>query len=514
MSKKLIKTSAIIFILTLFVKVAGFLREIAVGYYAGTSIIADAYNISNVIPHFFLVAITQIVTISFIPLFLSIETDEGNFESNKFVNNCLFIALIITSIFSVCIFLFPNLLTTFFASGVSEETKEVSSQLLKICCWSVIFQSFTIIFSSFLNAKKRFVPPILCGLFLDGATILFFFLFSKTQETYLIGFIQLISSLLQAIFLIAWAFGSGFRFRISKKLFNQNIKKMLYISIPAIISVGVYEINVLVDKNFGSHFSTGAISSLSYAQTVNNLFYTLIVNSIILVAYTSFSDSIAKKQNDEATKLLVSSVKTILIITVPLSIIVSLNAKDIITFLFMRGKFDAESVRLTYKNLICYSVGLPFLCLSFLAVRFLYANKNHYPAIVISSIGLVINICCNFLSYYLTELGTSGIAAATTISSLIQTFLLYLYIFKKYSVSFGKKDCFQVFLPFISLIILVPVNLGVALLFKNIQNLFIKLSLRMLAILITYLIVLLVFNPNIFVKIKDSITGKILKKKD
>lgn len=512
MSNKVFKTSAYVFFLTLFVKIAGFLREIIMGYFGGTSSITDAYNISNTIPNFFLVVITQIITIAFIPIFLSIKTNEGEDASNKFVNKCIFLILMITSMFSLVIFFFPDVLTSLFASGLDSETKKISTNLLKICCWSVVFQTFVIVFSSFLNAKKHFLPPLLCGLVLDGATVLFFILYSKTGSEYWIGFIQLVTSILQAVMLLIFAFKAGFRFKIDKKIFDKNIKKILLVSLPALISVGVYEINVLVDKNFGSYFSTGAISSLSYAQTINNLFYTLVVNSIILVAYTHFSDYIVKQKNQEAASLLLTSVKSILFITIPLAIVVSIYSKNIVTVLFMRGKFDARSVDLTYKNLICYVSGLPFLCLSFLAVRFLYANRNHYPAIIISTIGLIANIGFNFLSYNFTNFGVTGIALATTVSSIIQTFLLYLYISRKYGVSVIRQGFSSISIPIITSLLIVPILFATKRIMSPINHAIIKLALEMLIIVLVYMVLVFLFEPKYFEQFKKFLPRKRVKK--
>lgn len=512
MNERTVKTSAYVFFLTLFAKVAGFFREIVIGYYGGTSAITDAYNISNTIPNFFLVVVTQIITIAFIPIFLSIRTNDGENESNKFVNKCIVLILFFTSIFSFVIFFFPSVLTNLFASGLDPETKVLSAQLLKICCWSVIFQTFVIIFSSFLNARRKFIPPILCGLILDAVTILFFVLYAKTNKSYLIGFIQLATSFLQAVMLIIFAFKAGFRFKIDKKIFDKNIRKILRVSIPALISVGVYEINVLVDKNFGSYFTSGAISSLSYAQTVNNLFYTLVVNSVILVAYTNFSDFIAKDKKQDAADLLISSIKTILVITIPLAIIIALDSKDIITVLFMRGKFDDQSVSLTFKNLICYVVGLPFLTLSFLAVRFLYANRNHYPAIIISTIGLLANIGFNFISFKFTKLGVAGIAAATSLSSVVQTVLLFIYIRKKYGISIIKSGLSSLGFPLLASLLLVPAVLFVNRLFGQINLLVLRVSLEIAVVFVAYLSILLVLEPKYANEFKKFLSRKRVKK--
>lgn len=498
--------------LTLIVKALGFLREVIVGYFGGTSAITDAYNISNTIPNFFFVVITQIIAIAFIPIFLSIKTNSGEQESNKFANKCLVLILIITSIFSILMALFPDFLTSIFASGMDAKTKEMSSQLLRICCWSVIFQSFTIIFSSFLNAKKYFIPPILCGLILDVVTVVLFFVYSKSGNIIWIGLIQLLSCLLQAIMLGICAHKAGFRIILDKNLFDKNIKKVLIVSIPALISVGVYEINVLVDKNFGSYFGTGSISSLSYAQTVNNLFYTLIVNSIIVVAYTSFSEMAAKNEKKEATRLLANSIKRILLITIPLVFVVVLYSKDIITVLFMRGKFDAYSVDLTYKNLICYVIGLPFLSLSFLAVRFLYANRDYYVAILISTIGLLANIGFNFVSYYLTNFGPAGIAMATSISSLLQTILIYAYIKKKYGISILNESGPLILSSLITSILLIPVVFAVNRLFFNVKIIYITLPLEIIIVLCFYLLISFLSEAEALKEFKKFLLRKKEKK--
>ncbi len=510
MKKTFAKTSIIIFILTIIVKIFGFVREIIVGYFGGTSSVTDAYNISTIIPNFFLVVVTQVILIAFIPTVSSIKEVSGH-DRNDFTNKCIIVIFSLSAVFALIIGIFPKFLVNIFASGLNEHSKQLATIYLRICCSTVLFQSFTIVLSAYLNSIKKFIAPIIYGIILDIVTILFFYLYNKTNNELFIGFIQLANAVLKAVCIIVVAYKNGFRFRFQKKIFDKNIKSILLISLPALISVGVYEINVLVDKNFASYFDVGSISSLAYAQTINGVLYALIVNSIITIAYTELTEQCSSNNLIEAKELLKKTLKSILLITFPLTLVFSVFSKDIVTILFMHGKFDIHSVELTYRNLIFYVLGLPSLSVSLLLTRFLYANKNHYPAIIISTIGLASNIAFNIVSFKFTTFGPAGIAAATSFSSFIQMVLLIIYITKKYH--FVKSDLIAQFMkPLIMMALLLPVLVMLTKIFGNVSNIYIRVPSTIILTFAIYIAALLFSEPQLLQLFKNRFPKNKTKK--
>ena len=85
---KIIKSTAILFILTIISKVIGFCRETILVSTYGASMISDVYITSMKIPMTLFAIIASAVATTFIPKFYEVEKNEGSECALAFSNNC------------------------------------------------------------------------------------------------------------------------------------------------------------------------------------------------------------------------------------------------------------------------------------------------------------------------------------------------------------------------------------------------------------------------------------------
>ena len=117
--------------------------------------------------------------------------------------------------------------------------------------------------------------------------------------------------------------------------------------------------------------------------------------------------------------------------------IITLN-KEVSIFIFGRGNLDKDSVLATAKCLSFYSLCFVALCLRDLCTKIFYSFKNSKTPVINSSIGIILNIT---LSKYL---GVSGIALATSISTIFISILLF-YNLKRYDIYLDKRNFVTLF---------------------------------------------------------------------
>ena len=111
-------------------------------------------------------------------------------------------------------------------------------------------------------------------------------------------------------------------------------------------------------------------------------------------------------------------------------------------FIFGRGNLDKDSVLATAKCLSFYSLCFVGLCLRDLSTKIFYSFKNSKTPVINSSIGIILNIILNFtLSKYL---GVSGIALATSISTIFISILLF-YNLRRYGIYLEKSNLIILF---------------------------------------------------------------------
>ena len=117
----------------------------------------------------------------------------------------------------------------------------------------------------------------------------------------------------------------------------------------------------------------------------------------------------------------------------------------------------------------------------------------------------------NFLSYYFTKLGTAGIAGATTMSSMVQTILLFIYIKRKYGFSLFKNLFSSIGTPLIASILLIPVIFGVEKIYSSVNVLMVSLFLRLFTIALIYLLIVLFLEPKYVKEFKNLLSKKAKK---
>tara|TARA_Y100001954_G_scaffold153259_1_gene163033 strand:- start:512 stop:1534 length:1023 start_codon:yes stop_codon:yes gene_type:complete len=260
-----------------------------------------------------------------------------------------------------------------------------------------------------------------------------------------------IAGFLQAIFLIIFVkryFKPKFEiyFSITKqiKLF---FKKLL----PSIFSSGVTQINILVGTIIAS-FQASAVSYLYYADRIYQINLAIAGIAIGTIILPKLSKYVQQKRKLDIEKIQNKSLELSLLLSLPATIGLIIASEEIVSSLFGYGSFDEMSVKNSAKALLYFSLGLP--AFSFIKVfsSFIFARDNTKIPFYFSTVSVFLNI---FISiYFFRDLGFIIIPIATSISSWVNTILLYIYLDRVKYFKFNKRLIFQFFRILISSIIM------------------------------------------------------------
>jgi len=156
----------------------------------------------------------------------------------------------------------------------------------------------------------------------------------------------------------------------------------------------------------------------------------------VLLSY--FSELAVKKQFNEMLFELKRIMKIITLILVPVSIVTVINAKELVSFVFARGSFNGESVKITALALVGYAGGFVFKTLMVIVKRPFFAIENTRVPMVMGLVTVVINISLSIiLSRYIGILGiTLGTSVAYTLAAAI-----YFILLKTFFKEMVWKDC-------------------------------------------------------------------------
>ena len=193
--------------------------------------------------------------------------------------------------------------------------------------------------------------------------------------------------------------------------------------IPGLIGTAVYQINVLIDTMFATSLPDGSVSYLYYADRLMEFPLGIFVIAIGQAALPSFSSLVAQGKTEEFKETVSFAFRLGSFICIPAMVgLISLRT-PILNLLLQRGAFDYFATEMTARALLCYSIGLWAIGgVRVLAPAF-YSLQDTWTPFKIGLICLGINII--LILILIGPLKHAGLALATSLSSMLNLFLLY-----------------------------------------------------------------------------------------
>ncbi len=435
----LIKSTGTFGFYTIISRLLGYLRDILIAIFLGTTFLADVFFVAFRIPNTFRRLFAEgTFNAAFVPSYTS-ELAKGKSKSTKFAGN-IFNLLFIGLMFLVLIIeIFMPIFVSLIAPGFIEDNKkiELAVYLTRITFPFLFFVSLASFFSAILNSHNKFAAasaaPIILNLVLIG--VLLFGKILNDQLIYYLAYGVSIAGFLQIIFLYKFAhkFYSikfDFNFKITKEI-KIFFKKLL----PSIFSSGVTQINILVGTIIAS-FQASAVSYLYYADRIYQINLAIAGIAIGVVILPQLSKYVQRKEKSKILLIQNKALELSMFLSLPASIALIVGAEEIISALFGYGSFSKDAVNNSAKALYYFGFGLPAFALIKVFSSFFFANHDTQTPFYISLISVILNIVISV--YYFSSVGFIIIPIATTISSWFNSVILFIYLSNKNLFRFNK----------------------------------------------------------------------------
>jgi putative peptidoglycan lipid II flippase len=430
-------------LIKLLLAVLALIKDILFASYMGTSAVADALLIAFFIPDTIgngLIGAT--LGRSCVPLFSKFYAKE---EYDKFLKYMLKINLyflFVTGFISITILLYRSNFINAMGNGFSSHTRLISTELLTILVTIIpLFSVLAIgiagnqVFGNF--AVTTFVPVLFNLFFLIGIISCVIFKLPNDIGSYVISFFILISILSMVTMIYRYLFVTlkkrniKIRFSISlKQMFelDENIKFLVKVFVPYFGVVLLSQATLYAERNMASAFGTGSIAALNYAYRLSQFPLLVFVGAIGTVTYPMMSKAIAKGDFDELKNVFYRSIKYALIVIIPMSIFLITFRKPIITILFFRGAFDSNSLEVTSRILLGYSLAIIGQSVTSVCLNFFLALGEATRILGVFLFSAILNIVANY--YFVGKFGLIGIGYGAFCGASFNAILMF-YIFKK-----------------------------------------------------------------------------------
>ena len=435
----LVKSTGTFGIYTIISRLLGYLRDVLIAIFLGTSSLADVFFVSFRIPNTFRRLFAEgTFNAAFVPSYTS-EMIKGKNKSKIFANE-IFNLLFLSLLFLVLVVeIFMPVFVSLIAPGFVENSKKIqlAVDLTRITFPFLMFVSLSSFFGAILNSHNKFAAaaaaPIILNLILIGILI-----FGKYLDDWLVYYLSYgvsIAGFLQLIFLYKFAnklclIKFNFKFEINKKV-KIFFKKLL----PSIFSSGVTQINILVGTIIAS-FQASAVSYLYYADRIYQINLAIAGIAIGVVVLPQLSKHVYLKRKNKILQIQNKALELSMFLSLPASVALLVGSQEIISALFGYGSFSEKAVSNSGEALYFFGLGLPAFALIKVFSTFFFANNDTKTPFYISLISVILNIIISI--YYFKSIGFIIIPIATSISSWFNAIILFIFLNNRNLFKFNK----------------------------------------------------------------------------
>lgn len=433
--KNVYKSYTIILLISIGIKLFDVLKNILIAGSLGVSSSADIFMGIISIPDSLIVlvgldSIKGVVNSEF----ASLESTERKDKVMDSFSNIFSIISLIALAFVIIFIVFRSQLIDLMLPGFNPEKKEIASQIALIIFPVFFFKSIIGMLQAFMNALKRFYyPAILNSLPTFFMIVAIFLPYYKNDLIYNLSFSVIISNFF--VFLLSLLFLQKIigLVKIKKLRFDEQTKQILK-GCTSLIFLLLSEQIFNVSKNFfASYFGEGAISSLNYARQISQVIMGLIFSSIFSVLLSNMSSMFVTDIKVKTRGLFTKTMTGLIFIVILLVVIFLISGREILSILYLRGKFDISAVDMTMRPYVWEIMSQLSFILYILPVALFLSKKKYHTLNLIGSSVFIGGILINFISVKI--FGYYGISIANFfVTSVYAIILLYnsRFIFGKY----------------------------------------------------------------------------------
>jgi len=425
---KLLKAIATVGGFTMISRVLGFVRDILIASVLGAGPVADAFFVAFKLPNFFRRLFAEgAFNAGFVPLFSKYLESEGRAAAREFAEQALAVLLLVLFLFVVIVqALMPWVMMGMAPGFMADPAKfDLTVELTRLTFPYLLFISLVSLMGGVLNSLGRFAAvaatPILLNLCLIGAVIGLVGIVPTAGHALAWG--VAVAGVVQFVWLLVALKREDFLLRLRRPRLTPRVKKLLILIAPAAVGAGVVQINLVIDIMLASLLPEGSVSYLFYADRLAQLPIGVVGVAVGTALLPLLSRQIAGGDQAGAHAAQNRSIEFALLLALPAAAALLVVAGPIISALFERGMFDAETTLKTSYAAMAYAVGLPAYVLIKVLTPGFFARHDTKTPVRIAMIALGVNLVLNVA--LMIPLQHAGLALATAISAWVNAALLY-----------------------------------------------------------------------------------------
>lgn len=430
---RLLKSAGVVGALTLLSRLFGYFRDASLAMILGAGFSMDAFAIAFRLANLFRRLVGEgTMSASFVPVFTEYKEKNSARELWSFAVKFFYaLSLFLAVLVAIQIVFAPQIVSLMSPGFVKSPGKwELTIFLNRLMAPYIFFVGLAALLMAILNSLGTFAVPAANPIFFNLALIGAAFGLSPWFDDPAVGVAigVLVGGFFQMAVQVPSALRKGMNFFPTLSFNHPAIRKVLALMGPGFFGIGIVQINLLVDSIMASFLPEGSVSSIYYANRVEELALGVFTIALATVMLPEMSKLAARKNIEEMKEKLTFSLRMVSFVTIPASAGLIVLSQPIIQVLFEHGRFTSADTERAAFALVFYAVGLIFIAGVRIMVPAFFAVQDTKTPVRCAFVALLVNIAGNWILMHPLKQG--GIALATSIAAAVNFFQL-LVIYQK-----------------------------------------------------------------------------------
>lgn len=222
----------------------------------------------------------------------------------------------------------------------------------------------------------------------------------------------------------------GVKFRISFDVSHPGVKKVFGLMIPVVLGLSLPGVFGLIMQAFGSYYPDGTNTVLEYSNKLMQAPLGIFGQSLAIAVFPALTQFFAQNRMDMYRQQLDSTLRQVIYLTVPISVLMAIMAPQLVAALYLHGKFTQEAAIQTALCLQLFAVGIWAWCLHPILMRAFYAIQDTVTPIVLGTLTTGIFIG-GLLLLRMTPLGYRALPLASSLAAMVLVILMAIFVSRK-----------------------------------------------------------------------------------
>ena len=364
-------------------RIAGLVRDRVFAHYFGNSDAADAFRAAFRIPNFLQNLFGEgVLSASFIPVYANLLAREEREEADRVASAifCL-LSLVVSSLVLIGVLATPLLIDAL-APGFDGTKRELTITLVRILFPGAGLLALSAWCLGILNSHRRFfisyTAPVAWNLVMIASLIGFGGHLGQESLARAVAWGSVLGSAVQFGVQLPQIRRLLGRFRVSIGRRTESVQAVIRSFVPIFVSRGVVQISAYIDAVLASLLPTGALSALTYAQTLYTLPVSLFGMSVSAAELPILSSAVGETRevNVYLQNRLNAGLRQIAFYVIP-SAMGFLTLGDVVAgAIYQTGRFTRHDTVYVWAILAGSAVGLLATTLGRLYASMYYALKD------------------------------------------------------------------------------------------------------------------------------------------